>query len=103
MMRPGWRESNMCHGLRSLVLTGVLGMLLPLFVILSLFSALFLVGLIPFLRSYTMVGTAQLVHILEIFGNGSLIQGSLVIGLASSVVSALFDACNLLVLSKPIR
>ena len=102
-MRPSWRVFDMCHSFRSLVVTGVFGMLLPLFVILSLFATLFLLGLVPFLQSYAMTGTAQLVHILEIFGSGSLIQGSLVIGLVSSVVSALFDACNLLVLSKPIR
>ena len=63
----------------------------------------FFVGIIPAFQAFAADGMAYLIHILHVFGNGNVLQGSLVIGIASGVVSTLFDVCNLLILSKPIR
>ena len=93
----------MSYNLRSLFLTGVFGLMVPLCLIAGFFLTFFLVGIIPAFQPFAADGMAALIHILQIFGNGNVLQGSLVIGITSSAVSILFDVCNLFILSKPIR
>lgn len=93
----------MSYNLRSLFLAGIFGLMVPLCIIAGFFITFFLVGIVPAFQAFATDGMSYLIHVLQIFGNGSVFQGSLVIGIASSVVSTLFDVCNLLILSKPIR
>ena len=93
----------MSYNLRSLFTTGLFGLMMPLCLIAGLFMAFLLMGIIPFLQEFSAHGMAHFIHVLQTFGNGSVLQGCLVIGITFSGVSTLFDMCNLLVLSKPIR
>ena len=88
---------------RSLFVTSIFGLLLPLCVIAIFFVVFFVLGLIPSFQTFSIAGTDQIVRILQIFGNGNPFQGSFVIGVAVSTVAMLFDMCNLFILSKPIR
>ena len=93
----------MSYRLRSLLLTGVFGFVMPLFVIVGLFATLLTIGLLPFCQPASLSGTTAFINILQTFGNGDTLHGFLTIGVVGATVSILFDACNSLVLSKPIR
>lgn len=77
--------------------------MLPLGIIVGFFLAFSLIGLIPATQSLATDGMTLLVYVLQTFGNGNVLQGSITIALAGGGVSTLFDMCNLLILSKPIR
>lgn len=93
----------MSNYFRSLLITGILGLVLPWCAIAGFFIAFFLLGVVPAAHPFATAGCDQLTYILETFGNGNSLQGAFIIGGAISIVSTLFDACNSLILSKPIR
>ena len=93
----------MSYNLRSLAITGIFGLMVPLCIIAGFFGTFLLVGMFPIAHVFAAQGMHHLIHILQTFGNGSIFQGSLIIAIAISVVAVLFDVCNLLILSKPIR
>ena len=93
----------MSYNFRSLFVTGLFGLMLPLCVIAGFFVTFFAFGFIPVLHTFSVGGTHQLIHILQTFGSGNVLQGCFVIGVAVSMVSTLFDVCNVLILSRPIR
>ncbi len=48
-------------------------------------------GYVPGLETVSRMGSAQVAHVLNVFGSGSAIRGVLVIGLVCSSVGVLFD------------
>lgn len=78
--------------LRSLILTIFLSFAAPIVLMTVLLAALSAVSYVPGLDVPTQTGTTQLLQFLAIFGSGSPLQGMIIIGLACSLVGALFDA-----------
>ncbi|NEQ96512.1 MAG: hypothetical protein F6K30_07285 [Cyanothece sp. SIO2G6] len=93
----------MSYNLRSLLLTGLFGVILPLVMIVGFFIALLGIGLLPPLQSISTTGIAGLTDILSIFGSGNVMQGMLLISCVGCVVAILFDAYNLWILASPVR
>ncbi|MBD2160049.1 MAG: hypothetical protein VKL01_00825 [Limnothrix sp.] len=78
--------------LQSLILAASLGFLIP---VAGLGILLLAIGVWVYVPVLNMIAATTLQHIilfLTVFGNGSPIQGTLVIGLACSFVCVLFDA-----------
>jgi hypothetical protein len=77
--------------LRSLLVTATLSFAVPVSLIFAVHGLLALVACIPFLKTLSHALTAQVTDILAIFGNGSPLEGVIVIGLTCSLVAGLFD------------
>jgi hypothetical protein len=79
---------------RSLVLTGFLAFLAPILLIGGLMLAAQAVALVPGLQSLGQAGSRPLIEFLEIFGNGSVYHGLMLIGAVCGTVGMLFDVYN---------
>jgi hypothetical protein len=77
--------------LRSLVLTSIFSFIAPLLLVGGAIAGLLVVGLVPWLEGFSRMGFEQIKTFLQTFGNGSALEGSLVIGCACALVGALFD------------
>ncbi|MDX2214598.1 MAG: hypothetical protein SFY66_15010 [Oculatellaceae cyanobacterium bins.114] len=77
--------------LRSLLITGIFSFLAPSLLVGLIWGGIVLVGYIPALETASQVGNIQLIHVLNVFGSGSVIRGLFVIGLVCSSVGVLFD------------
>lgn len=77
--------------LRSLLLASILSFIAPLLFVGSTLLGLVLVSFIPGLDPLSNLGSRLIFTFLETFGNGSALEGLLVIGGACGVVGALFD------------
>jgi hypothetical protein len=77
--------------LRSLLLTGIFSFVTPSLFIGGLWGGISLIGAVPGFAIVGQVGRSQLSHFLSVFGNGSVLQGLLVIGLVCSLVGIMFD------------
>lgn len=83
--------STLPNLLRSLLLTSIFSFIVPVFLVGSVLAFLVGLGYIPFLEAVSQVGVVQISHFLAVFGNGSALQGLIVIGLVCSLVGVLFD------------
>ena len=77
--------------LRSLFLTSLVSFLTPLLFVGSTIAGLMLIGLIPGLDEFSQGSSEIVLTVLQTFGSGKALEGSLVIGGACGVVGALFD------------
>ncbi|WP_293096523.1 hypothetical protein [Moorena sp. SIOASIH] len=77
--------------LRSLVITILLSFMAPVALVIGLLAGFGIIGYIPALTGFGLTATTELLKFLTIFGNGSPIQGVLVIAFTCSLVGALFD------------
>ena len=77
--------------LRSVLLTIFFSFVTPMLVIGGGLSIVFLLGYIPGLQAVGKAIAIALTQFLATFGSGSAIEGLVVIGLACSLVGALFD------------
>ncbi|MGK7890612.1 MAG: hypothetical protein AB4042_14875 [Leptolyngbyaceae cyanobacterium] len=91
----------MAYGVRSLLLTGIFGFILPVVTISSVFIVLMGMSWIPVLHSISAAGLAGLIGILHVFGSGHALQGILIISGTGCIVSILFDAYYLWLLVRP--
>ncbi len=81
--------------LRSLIITGIFSFLTPIVFIGLILATLLGLGHIPHLEVVGLEGVDQISHFLAVFGNGSSIQGLIVISATSTLVGVLFDAYTL--------
>ncbi|MBW4442174.1 MAG: hypothetical protein KME10_13245 [Plectolyngbya sp. WJT66-NPBG17] len=79
------------HYLRSLLLASLFSFLVPIAFIGGMLSLLLLLGFVPGLMLLGQACTTQMLAFLGTFGNGSALEGTIVIGCACGVVGALFD------------
>ncbi|MEB3355232.1 MAG: hypothetical protein VKK04_00695 [Synechococcales bacterium] len=93
----------MVYRLRSLLLTGIFGFILPVFVIGLGLAGLLIIGVIPVFEHIRQIGLTYLTAFLREFGSGHPVQGVLVLGITSSLVGVLFDTYNFLASSKFVR
>ena len=77
--------------LRSLLMTIIISFLTPLGLVGSLLLVLLAIGHISPLLLFSQIGIQKILGFLAVFGSGHTLQGIIVIGVASSVVGALFD------------
>lgn len=77
--------------LRSLLLTGSVSFAVPILLIGLVALVSLLLEQIPFLQQIGDFSASNVLQFLQVFGNGSALEGILVIGVASSIVGALFD------------
>ncbi|GAP95456.1 hypothetical protein [Leptolyngbya sp. NIES-2104] len=80
--------------LRSLLLASLLSFLAPLTLLGGMIMILLFLGAIPGLTLFGQACTTQMLSFLQTFGNGSALEGAIVIGCACAVVGALFDTYN---------
>ncbi|MGQ4648991.1 hypothetical protein [Lyngbya aestuarii] len=78
--------------LRSLMLTICVSFVAPIALVTFLLGTLCGMGYIPGLETIGQAGATQLLDILAVFGSGSSLEGTMVIGVTCSLVGALFDA-----------
>lgn len=83
--------SSLPNLLRSLLLTGIFSFLAPVMLLSILLAGAEIVSYLPYLDAVGNNGVVQIAHFLQVFGNGSVLQGLMVIGLVGSVVGILFD------------
>ncbi len=76
---------------RSLLLTSFLSFVAPLLLVSLVLIALYLAGSVPIAESVSCTITEQILEFLAVFGNGSAIEGTLVISTTCGLVGALFD------------
>lgn len=79
------------HLIRSLFVSTMLSFLAPVGIAASLLLSVFAIRYIPDLEIASRIGVQQINGFLSVFGNGNPIWGILVIGVAFSLVGALFD------------
>jgi hypothetical protein len=79
---------------RSLTLTLFFSFALPIVVVSSLLTGLWLLSWIPWLTTLGQAGTLLLLQFLIIFGDGSALPGLLIIGATCSVVGGVFEVFN---------
>jgi hypothetical protein len=77
--------------LRSLLLAVTFSFVIPTVLIASIISLLVLLSYIPGIDGLSTALVALLLRFLATFGNGSALEGLVVIGLACGFVGALFD------------
>lgn len=77
--------------LRSLLLTGTFSFAAPVLLIGLVVGGSLLLEQIPGLEPIGKLSLESILKFLTIFGNGRPVEGTLVIGLASSIVGSLFD------------
>ncbi|HBB35808.1 MAG TPA: hypothetical protein DDZ80_06245 [Cyanobacteria bacterium UBA8803] len=77
--------------LRSLLLTVIISFIAPLVLLAGLLVIVCLIGYVPGLEIIGQTGVTDLWKFLSIFGNGSPIEGAIVIGVTCSLAGALFD------------
>ena len=80
--------------LQSLIVTSMLSFMAPLFFLGLAVAGLSLSAYIPILTGMNQLLIEQILKFLGVFGNGSAVEGSLVIAIACSLVGMLFDAYN---------
>jgi hypothetical protein len=85
----------MSYNLRSLLLTGLFGFILPFVTISSVLAVLEGAAWVPLLQSLSTAGVAGLTDILHIFGSGNVLHGIFLISGVGCMVSMLFEAYNL--------
>ncbi|NJR37993.1 MAG: hypothetical protein HC781_03000 [Leptolyngbyaceae cyanobacterium CSU_1_4] len=78
--------------LRSLLLTSIFSFLAPVLLIGTILASLALLGYVPGLEVFGKAGLEQVAQFLKVFGSTSALRGLVTIGIACSVVGALFDA-----------
>jgi hypothetical protein len=78
--------------LRSLLLTCIITFLAPVLLIGGLLLLLLVIEQVPVLDSPGQSAIQQVVHFLNVFGNGSPFRGVVVIGMVCSLVGMMFDA-----------
>lgn len=78
--------------LRSLLLTCIITFLAPVLLIGGLLLLLLFAEQVPTLEPIGQSTLQQVVHFLNIFGNGSAFRGVVVIGMVCSLVGMMFDA-----------
>jgi hypothetical protein len=83
--------STLPNLLRSLLLTGIFSFLAPVLLVGVILIFLAIVGHIPWLNAIGRVGVDQVLQFLKVFGSGSAVSGSFVIGVVCSLVGVLFD------------
>lgn len=83
--------SSLPNLLRSLLITGIFSFLAPVLLLCVLLAGAGIVSYLPYLEAIGTTGLVQIVHFLQIFGSGSVLQGLTVIGLVGSLVGILFD------------
>lgn len=79
---------------RSLLLTSMVAFITPIIFVGGLLMVLSLLSYIPIVGMIGVIGIDHLCKFLTIFGDGSTIEGMLVICTSFGIVGALFDACN---------
>jgi hypothetical protein len=77
--------------LRSLLLTSTFSFAMPTLLIGVFILSSLLLAQIPWLSPIGQLGLENILTFLAVFGNGSVLEGTMVIGLASSLVGAMFD------------
>jgi len=83
--------SSLANLVRSLLVALCIGFLLPIVGILTALAGLIVVGYIPGLLGLSQIGLQTLANFLMTFGDGSCVEGTLVIGGAFALVTLLFD------------
>lgn len=76
---------------RSLLLTSTLSFVAPVLLIGIAIASLSLINYIPITEVISRCATERFVQFLTTFGDGSAIEGTVVIGLTCSLVGVLFD------------
>ncbi|HIK53592.1 MAG TPA: hypothetical protein IGS37_00180 [Synechococcales cyanobacterium M55_K2018_004] len=84
----GWMQNL----LRSLLLTSIFAFLAPVLLIGSILLTLMGLTYVPGLDTMAQAGILQAMQFLQVFGSGSALRGSLVIGVVCSLVGVLFDS-----------
>ncbi|CBN55383.1 hypothetical protein PN499_16950 [Kamptonema animale CS-326] len=77
--------------LRSLLLASLFSFVAPLLLIGVGLSCFYLISHLPYLQEVGHFGAGQILKFLATFGNGSPVEGFLVIGITFSLVGVLFD------------
>lgn len=93
----------MTHFTKSLLIAGFLGCSVPTLLIGGGLISILLLGQIPVAESICQFIVTHIVSILQVFGTGNPVQGTIVISVAVGIVGVLFSTYNLLYLSRPIR
>lgn len=83
--------SSLANVARSLFVALCVGFLLPIVVIVMALTGLIILGYIPGLVGLSQIGLQALANFLMTFGDGSCVEGTLVIGGAFALVTLLFD------------
>ena len=83
--------SSLAHLTRSLFVALCIGFLLPIVGIIMALTGLIVLRYVPGLLGVSQVGLQGLASFLMTFGDGSCIEGTLVIGGAFALVTLLFD------------
>jgi hypothetical protein len=78
--------------LRSVILASFFSFIAPILAIAFFLALLLLVGSLPGLEGLSQVAIAQVFLFLKVFGNGSLVQGLVIIAVVCSFVGVLFDS-----------
>ncbi len=78
--------------LRSLILTAIVSFLIPLGLIGSVVGIVLAMGHLALVTHFSQLMLQRIFHFLSTFGGGDVLEGIVIIGLASSVVGTLFDA-----------
>jgi hypothetical protein len=78
--------------IRSLILASFFSFIAPMLAIAIFVALLLLVGALPGLEALSEMAIAQVSLFLKVFGNGSPVQGLMLIGLVCSFVGVLFDS-----------
>ena len=84
-------SSSLANLAQSLFVALCIGVLLPIVGILMALTGLIVVGCIPGLLGLSQIGLQALANFLMTFGDGSCVEGALVIGGAFALVTLLFD------------
>lgn len=84
-------SSSLANLAQSLFVALCIGFLLPIVGILMALTGLIVVGCIPGLLGLSQIGLQALANFLMTFGDGSCVEGALVIGGAFALVTLLFD------------
>jgi hypothetical protein len=77
--------------LRSLLLTGTFSFAAPVLLIGLIVIGSLCLEQVPLLAPIGKLSVENVLKFLTVFGNGSAVEGTLIIGLASSIVGSLFD------------
>ena len=83
--------SSLANLVRSLFVALCIGFLLPIVGIFMALAGLIVVGCVPGLLGLSQIGLQGLANFLITFGDGSCVEGTLVIGGAFALVTLLFD------------